>query len=139
LQPLIVGYFAKSRCFKGISSLSASCAGSGQAWKTKEIFSNWITEIDKTMVKENKFLLLADNCSAHRVDGQLQHVKLDFLPASCTSLFQPMEQDIMVYKNTIQRSTLGRVLCLEIMLQLEVNVKTNGFLHYFVGSDGKSL
>jgi hypothetical protein len=107
--------------------------------RQRKFFLIGYTEIDKTMVKEKKILLLADNCSAHRVDGQLENVKLDFLPASCMSLFQPLEQDITVYKNTIQRSTLGRVLWLEIMLQLEVNVKTNGFLHYFVGSDGKSL
>jgi hypothetical protein len=66
---------------------------------TKEIFCNWLFETDKTIVKEKKILLLLDNCSAHRVDGQQEYVKLDFLLVSCTSLFQPLEQGII--QNTI--------------------------------------
>jgi hypothetical protein len=77
-----------------ISSLPASYTVNGRAWMTKEIFCNWLIETHKTMAKE-KIIILLDNCSAHRVDGRQEYVKLDFLPVSCTSLFQPLEQGII--------------------------------------------
>ncbi|KII64869.1 Tigger transposable element-derived protein 6 [Thelohanellus kitauei] len=56
------------------------------AWKTSEIFRNWLTIWDRKLkLKQRKILLLFDNCPAHPHLDNLQNIGLEFLPRNTTS------------------------------------------------------
>jgi hypothetical protein len=105
-----------------MSSLPAYVAN-GQAWMTKEIFFNWLIEIDKTMAEVKKnILLLVDNCCAHRVDVRLETIKLEFLPANCMSLLQPLDQGIIQNVEVQFRKHLVQQMLINIHRNLPMKV-----------------
>ena len=42
-----------------------------------------------------KIILFADNAACHKVEGQLNNIKLEFIPPNTTSLIQPLDQGII--------------------------------------------
>ena len=61
-----------------------------------DIFPKWLTELDKQMVrKNNKILLLIDNCVGHNMALNLKNVRVEFFPPNCTAVLQPLDLGII--------------------------------------------
>lgn len=96
LRPLVIGKYAKPRCFKNIKSLPVDYTSNKRAWMTKEIFNNWLLELDKDMKKKKKKIaLLVDNCTPHNHPPKLKNVSLFYFPPNCTSILQPLDLGII--------------------------------------------
>nr|XP_042912844.1 tigger transposable element-derived protein 6-like [Parasteatoda tepidariorum] len=95
-NPLVIGKSLKPRCFKGVKHLPTSYANSYNAWMTSSIFTKFLLEWDKEL-KNEKVVLLLDNCSAHPADEDLslKNIKLVFLPPNTTAIIQPLDQGII--------------------------------------------
>ncbi|XP_005005256.1 jerky protein homolog [Cavia porcellus] len=106
IKPLAVGKCGDPRAFRGIQHLPVAYKAQGNAWIDKEIFSDWFHHIFVPSVREHfrtiglpedsKAILLLDNSRAHPQESDLvsDNIFTIFLPASVTSLIQPMEQGI---------------------------------------------
>jgi hypothetical protein len=59
----------------------------------KDLFKRWLLHFERIIKAEKKkFLLLIDNCSAHRnTTWQMGRVKVMFLPPNCTAILQLRE------------------------------------------------
>ena len=81
------------------------------AWKTGEIWSEWLKKVDSRMRRQKRqIVMLCDNCAAHTSDVCMTNVKLVFLPPNTTSLIQPMDQGIIANFKRHYRSLVGRHL-----------------------------
>ncbi|KAI5929461.1 jerky protein homolog [Manis javanica] len=106
IKPLVIGKCSGPRAFKGIQHLPAAYKAQGNVWVDKEIFSDWFHHIFVPSVKEHfrttglpedsKAILLLDHSRAHPQESELvsDNIFTIFLPASVTSLIQPMDQGI---------------------------------------------
>jgi hypothetical protein len=106
IKPLAIGKGGGPRAFRGIQHLPVAYKAQGNAWVDKEIFSDWFHHIFVPSVREHfrtiglpedsKAILLLDNSRAHPQESELvsDNIFTIFLPASVTSLLQPMEQGI---------------------------------------------
>ncbi|XP_036598039.1 jerky protein homolog [Trichosurus vulpecula] len=106
IKPLVIGKCNGPRTFKGIQHLPVAYKAQGNAWMDKEIFSDWFHHIFVPSVKDHfrniglpddsKAILLLDNSRAHPQEAELvsDNIFTIFLPASVTSLIQPMDQGI---------------------------------------------
>lgn len=66
------------------------------AWMNSKIFTEWLHEIDTTMRKQKRHILLfLDNAPVHPPDIELEHIKLKFFPANTTAQIQPLDQGII--------------------------------------------
>ncbi|GBN80184.1 hypothetical protein AVEN_96301-1 [Araneus ventricosus] len=63
---------------------------------TSNIFKEFLLKWDKEL-KDEKIVLLLDNCSAHPAEEELhlKNIKLVFLPPNTTSIIQPLDQGII--------------------------------------------
>ena len=108
LQPLVIGKAKKPHCFKGlnISNLPVRYRNNAKSWMTRNIFTDWLKELNEMMkAKSRNILLLLDNASVHTKDLELSHVELFFLPPNTTSLVQPLDQGIIkVFKDEYKKS-----------------------------------
>lgn len=96
-KPLVIGKFAKPRCFKQFSPQSlVNYTNSTRAWMTATIFNKWLLEWDLDLEKlHKKVLLIIDNCPSHRVDIELKSIEIIFMPSNLTSTLQPLDQGII--------------------------------------------
>ncbi|XP_027808455.3 jerky protein homolog [Marmota flaviventris] len=106
IKPLAIGKCRGPRAFTGIQHLPVAYKAQGNAWVDKEIFSDWFHRIFVPSVREHfrtiglpadsKAILLLDDSRAHPQEAALasDNIFTIFLPASVTSLIQPMEQGI---------------------------------------------
>ena len=103
LKPLVIGKFAKPRCFKQFPiETYVKYVNSSRAWMTAEIFNKWLLEWDLELYTTRKFFLLViDNCPSHRVDVDLKSIEILFLPANLTSTLQPLDQGVINSLKTI--------------------------------------
>ena len=108
LKPVLIGKYAKPRCFKNVNvaALPVSYKSQGKAWMNSAIFSDWFNKEFVPGIKHHqrsnsirnpKALLLMDNCSAHpdalsSSDGSITCM---FLPPNTTSILQPMDQGVL--------------------------------------------
>lgn len=95
LPPLVVGKYANPRCFRGLHTSCLPCkyASSKNAWMTKLIFEEWLTDLNRKMQIEGRHVLLfLDNASAHKTTRCFSNVELKFLPPNATSVIQPIDQ-----------------------------------------------
>ncbi|XP_072574493.1 ARL14 effector protein isoform X3 [Paramormyrops kingsleyae] len=109
LPLLAIGKSAKPRCFKGAKSLPVVYKSNCKAWMTASLFSEWLTDLDRKFVKEERrVLMIVDHCSAHdpAVAEQLKAIKLEFLPPNCTSLLQPCDMGIIQNFKVLYRKRL---------------------------------
>lgn len=66
------------------------------AWMNSTLFADWLREIDSSMRKSSRnILLFLDNAPCHPIDVSLSHVKLVFFPPNTTSVVQPLDQGII--------------------------------------------
>ena len=101
LDPLIIGKFAKPRCFANINinSLPVTYRNNKKAWMLTTIFQEWLQEFSKQVARRHKnecVLLFLDNCPSHKTDGVvLSNVDIHFLPPNTTAKIQPMDAGII--------------------------------------------
>ena len=66
LPLLVIGRFAKPRCFKNIGTLPVQREANHKAWMVSELFTKWLTKLDKEYQKGGrKVAMVIDNCPAH--------------------------------------------------------------------------
>ena len=97
LPLLIIGKYARPRCFKNIKTLPTLYTSNKKAWMTSEIFSDWLRKLDKKFTKKGrKVAMIVDNCPAHPQIRGLRSIELVFLPPNTTSKTQPVCSDLSV-------------------------------------------
>ncbi|XP_049522090.1 tigger transposable element-derived protein 6-like [Dermacentor silvarum] len=124
LKPLVIGKSAKPRCLKNVS-LPSDYRANKKAGMTRELFTQWLLQLDDTMKKKDRKILIVDNCSAHIVNVRLSNVKLEYMPPNCTSLLQPLDQGIIRCVRTEFWKRLVQRLLINIRLKLptQVNIR----------------
>ena len=91
LPLLVIGKFARPRCFKNVRTLPVQYECNHKAWIVSDIFSSWLVKLDKKFQREHRRVaMVVDNCHAH-----LKAVKLVFLPPNTTAKLQPCDQGII--------------------------------------------
>ena len=97
LPLLVIGKFAKPRCFKNVSRLPVQYEANRKAWMISDLFSSWLMNLDKKFVRAGrKIVLVIDNCPAHpNIEASLKAIKLVFLPPNTTAKLQPCDQGII--------------------------------------------
>ncbi|XP_037512204.2 tigger transposable element-derived protein 6-like [Rhipicephalus sanguineus] len=117
-RPLfVVGKSAKLRCFKGTKNLPVKYVANNRSWMMRAIFTDWLVAFDNDMKRQNHSVcLLLDNCSAHRLDGnvKLTNVEVKFFPTNCTSLNQPLDEGVINSLKHAYRSRLIQRILLNI-------------------------
>lgn len=118
-MPFIIGKSKRPRCFKGARDLEIEYTSNTKAWMTRDIFRGWLGDFDKAMKNDSRRVcLLLDNCSAHHIsDLELTNVELQFFPANCTSLIQPLDQGIINSLKCAYRRRLIDKLLLNLRLK----------------------
>ena len=96
LPMFVIGKSQNAPCFKNVKSLPTEYVANKKAWMTSEIFTNWLHQIDKKMIKKKRsIVMIVDNCPAHPHVKGLKSMKLVFLPPNTTSVTQPMDQGVI--------------------------------------------
>lgn len=100
---LVVGKYAKPRCFKNVKKLPVNYKNNKNSWMTKELFVTWLKEWDDELtLNKKKIILFVDNCPAHE-NVSLKAIKLVFLPPNTTAILQPMDQGVIKLLKTNYR------------------------------------
>ena len=97
LPLLVVGRFAKPRCFGNVQTLPVQYEANHKAWMVSDLFTKWLTKLDKQYQRAGrKVAMVIDNCPAHpNVQTSLEAMKLIFLPHNTTSKLQPCDEGII--------------------------------------------
>ena len=67
LPLLVIGRFAKPRCFKNARSIPLQYEANKKAWMVSELLSSWLLKWDrKFQLEKRKVAILVDNCPAHQ-------------------------------------------------------------------------
>lgn len=96
-KPLVIGKSLKPRCFKNmdVTKFGVDWKANRKAWMTREIMTEWLEQLDRKMMRQNrKVLLFLDNATSHP-DIKLNNVKVMFFPPNVTSLSQPLDQGVI--------------------------------------------
>ena len=102
LPSLIIGKFAKPRCFKNIniSNLKMTYQSNLKIWMLTTLFQEWLQEFEYQVTQKHngqRVLLLFDNCPSHKIQGlNLSHIEIHFLPSNTTFKIQPMDARIII-------------------------------------------
>ncbi|GFS53381.1 tigger transposable element-derived protein 6 [Trichonephila clavipes] len=66
ITPLIIEKSVEPRCFKGINSFPTKYRSNKKAWRTTELFNQWLVSLNSDMKREKRHILLfLDNCTMH--------------------------------------------------------------------------
>ncbi|XP_033222825.1 tigger transposable element-derived protein 6-like [Belonocnema kinseyi] len=100
LKPLDIGNAEHPRVFKanGVDPKNPPIIwrSNKKAWKTGNLFEEWLTDLNQQMKKSNrKILLLVDNATSHNGTKILSRVTVKFLSPSLTSEVQPLDQGVI--------------------------------------------
>jgi hypothetical protein len=98
LPLLIIGKFAKPRCFKNVKKLPVEYYANKRSWMTSSIWNDWLLKWDSKLTRQGrrKILLLVDNCAAHPKEHiPLTNIRIEYFPPNTTSKTQPMDQGII--------------------------------------------
>ena len=108
--PLVIGHYAKPRCFRHVQSLPVDYQHSKNAWMTSQIFLDWLRRLNARMVEENRnIVLFLDNCSSHAKatsSANLSNITIHYLPPNSTSRTQPMDQGVIRSLKCVYRRKL---------------------------------
>ena len=117
-KKLIVGKSKKPRCFKNVT-LPVDYNANLKSWMTGAIWESFLCTWDKDLRKKNqKILLLADNCSAHAQVTGLLMIKVEFLQLNTISVPQPCDMDIIRAVKAIFR----KAMCRQVFQQMDESV-----------------
>jgi hypothetical protein len=104
VKPLVIGKSKSPRAFKNGMPGNVTWKSNSKAWMTAAIFGDWLEELNSSMRKrKRRILLFVDNCAAHNVNEEYTNVKVKFLPANTTSLIQPLDQGIIRHFKVLYR------------------------------------
>jgi hypothetical protein len=95
---IIIGKSANPRCFKNINrkSLAVEFYSNKTAWMNSKIFNEYLSLLNKQFVRgKRKVILSLDNFSGHPITNVYSNIKIEFFPANCTSVLQPLDQGII--------------------------------------------
>ena len=98
LPILVIGKFAKLRCFKNVKSLPDNLIyrHSKRAWMTTNLFQEYVYNLDiKFSQQIRKVAIMIDNCPAHPVLTNLKSIEMIRLPKNTTSKTQPMDAGVI--------------------------------------------
>lgn len=113
LKPMLVYHSENPRAFKKNqvvkSKLPVMWKSNTKAWVTRLLFMDWMHDVFAPSVRKYleerglpvKCLLLLDNAPAHppsleeELQGDLEFIKVKFLPPNTTPLLQPMDQQVI--------------------------------------------
>ncbi|XP_064468534.1 tigger transposable element-derived protein 6-like [Ornithodoros turicata] len=120
--PLVIGYSKKPRSFSNAKRLPVEYVSNKKAWMTRDIFALWLRDFDEDMRRrQRKICLCLDNCTAHPVeDLVLSNTELQYFPANCTSVIQPLDQGVI---NSVKCAYRNRVLS-RMLLDIRLNSNT---------------
>ncbi|UYV71196.1 hypothetical protein LAZ67_8002131 [Cordylochernes scorpioides] len=77
LPLLVIGKYAKPRCFRKEKNLSTHYEANKTAWMTAVIFKKYLHYLDEYFGSENKkVLLILDNCPAHHLPEKLENIQV---------------------------------------------------------------
>ena len=92
-------------------------AAQDAAWMDRRLCQEWLDNVfvphAESVRKGQKVLLLWDNCPGHQVDASAysEWLRIELFPPNVTSVFQPMDQGIIVsVKRAFKRTMLLQVL-----------------------------
>jgi DDE superfamily endonuclease len=97
LPLLVIGKYENPRCFKG-KTKPLRYESNSKAWMRGDIFERYLDSLDRQFTRQNrKVILFVDNCPAHPEPraNSLKNIKIEFFPANCTSVLQPMDQGVI--------------------------------------------
>ena len=111
-MPFVIGKSKKPRCFNGLSALPVRYRANKSAWMNASLFGEWLKEWNEELRRKGeKALLLVDNCMAHSLHEDLEHLQVVFLPPNTTSILQPLDQGIIrAFKAHFRRSMVLNLL-----------------------------
>lgn len=93
-----LGKAAKPRCFKklNIKELPVTWRSNRTSWMTANLFDEWLTSVNKMMIKEKRnILLFIDHAPCHNDSLEYSNITVKFFPANTTSKLQPLDQGII--------------------------------------------
>jgi hypothetical protein len=98
LKPLVIGKYERPRALKSISKDCLPClyGWNKNAWITRQIFGDWLQEINESMVLKQRFIcLIVDNFSGHTSVEHFSNIKIVYLTPGMTSVLQPLDCGII--------------------------------------------
>ena len=100
-----------------VKSLPCCYCVQPKSWMSSFFFDEWVKELDRKFEKENRKIVIVDNCPGHPIVDRLKAIELVFLPPNATSKTQAMDQDVI--------HSLKTKYCRKIIKQLirAVNMK----------------
>lgn len=124
-KPLVIGKAAKPRCFKNmdITKFGIEWKANRKAWMTREIMTEWLGQLDRKMIRQDrKVLLFLDNAASHPDTIKLQNVKIVFFPPNVTSVSQPLDQGVIqnfkvMYRQLVMKHIVSELNGNEVTLQ----------------------
>ena len=107
LPILVIGKFAKPRCFKNLPIQPCPYYSSKNAWMTGTIFHDFLLKWNSRLMRQGRNIcLILDNCSAHRVPT-VSNIKILFLPPNTTAVAQPLDCGVI---NSFKQHYRHRIL-----------------------------
>ncbi|UYV79666.1 TIGD4 [Cordylochernes scorpioides] len=123
LPLLVIGKYAKPRCFRKEKNLSTHYEANKTAWMTAVIFKKYLHYLDEYFGSENKkVLLILDNCPAHHLPEKLENIQVVFLPPNATAKLQPMDMGIILDIKRKYRMKLIRRCLIDMENDRETNI-----------------
>ncbi|KAG0421444.1 Tigger transposable element-derived protein 4, partial [Dictyocoela muelleri] len=116
LNPLLIGKFKSPRGFKDLKwdKLKISYHYNKKAWMDVKIFRNWPDDLNKSMMKQKrKILLTLDNAPVHPVGFESSNLELLYFPPGVTSKIQPLDQGIIKTFKCYYKKNLNAKINLE--------------------------
>ena len=66
------------------------------AWMTKEIFHEYLTDINRVMINQKRLiLLLCDNANVHNLGNQYSDITVHYIPPNTSVLIQPIDMGVV--------------------------------------------
>ena len=135
LSILVIGKFAKPRCFKNVKSLPDNLIyrHSKRAWMTTNLFQEYVYNLDiKFCQQKRKFAIIIDNCPAYPVLTNLKSIEMIRLPKNTTSKTQPMDAGVIKhFKGNYRRLlTRKRIHSFDSKIEFSINLLDSiNFIH----------
>lgn len=127
IKPLIIGKSKKPRWMNNKIDFLENIVykSSKKAWMTRDIFTEWLTNLNLEFAKKKKkILLLLDNATCHVVNKPFSNIELFFLPKNTTSKVQPLDQGIIkVFKDNYKKFFLRQCAFIEYDIDYQTLVK----------------
>eukprot|EP00731_Ephydatia_muelleri_P003096 Em0001g3096a len=109
LKPVVIHKYKKPRCFGRTFNPNSLVMyySNTNAWMRTDVFTDWSKQVNEQFKQQNRqCLMLLDNASSHHLSDtpmikvgsfdcfKLSNLLLLFFPANCTSVIQPLDQDL---------------------------------------------